>query len=203
VNEHRANDQKNVVLDLRHKELAIEAMKRKIQAKMKGQGLSSTDGVVQRIAVNFIESADTPGASPSVQTPDSATANSVPTTALGTPAEELPRDPTLQEQKDALPRPIPTEIPLALQADTPVQDLGGEADEEARLLAELEAERHAEEHARQKRRELEERLALARGKRTRRSMSAASERDGPPSREKFMNPAAAATTMQDSTSSLV
>jgi predicted ATPase len=75
-------------------------------------------------------------------------------------------------------------------------DLGPLRPEEARLLAELEAERIAEEKARQKRRELEDRLANARGKKRQTSTNAISERVGSGDQAETVK------AVKDSTSSL-
>ncbi len=82
----------------------------------------------------------------------------------------------------------------SLPIDTPINE--HENDEEARLMAELETERLAEEKARQKRRELEDRLANARGKKLHRSASAISEREGTGDQAETVK------TVEDSTSSL-
>jgi hypothetical protein len=70
-------------------------------------------------------------------------------------------------------------------------------DDEARLLAELEAERLAEEMARQKQRELEEKLANARGKKPQNHVSIIQERGGDRDQGSISN------YVQDSMSSLL
>ena len=157
---------------LRNRELAIEAMKRKIEAKMKMQGLSSNDGVVQEIAANIVDNADTPVVSPSVQTPE-PTENWSPIN-VPVPSRSVPptRQSSLNSEPSITTQQLDTEREESVEVDDEVDE------EEGRLLAELEAERQAEEKARQKREELEDRLASARGKRIKRSRSALSERGG-------------------------
>jgi hypothetical protein len=146
-------------------------MKRKIEAKMKSQGMASNDGAVQRIAVSIIDNSET------VRTPASTTPKS--------PSDSLQGSPHVEKYQPAISTP---------NDDSRMSDIPSEDDEESRILAELEAERQAEERARQKRRDLEERLASARTKKTQRSVSAFSEGNNQSQENN--------TTMQDSTSSL-
>jgi hypothetical protein len=135
-----------VVKALRNRELAIEAMKRKIETKMRSQGMSSHDAVVQQIATDIVDNAETPAATPSVQSPEptgtSWEGDNTVTTSKSTPSVSPPiaQEPEIE----------------------PDQVIAEDDDEEARLVAELEAERQAEEKARQKRQGLEDRLASAR-----------------------------------------
>jgi len=154
---------------LRHREKAIEAMKRKIEAKMKSQGRqNSHDNIIaQQIAATIVDkNAESPIISP--ETPDipppnlngSSNNNSILSSEINNPEFEEPPTAIHDEPVDHSP------------VDT-VPDEASESDEEARILVELEAERRAEEQARFKRQLLEDRLRNARGKK--RSTSAISE----------------------------
>jgi hypothetical protein len=217
--------------------LAIEAMKRKIEAKMKNQGVSSNDGLAQQIAMSIIDNTeDTPAASPTVQSPETRKESWLPertdsTTSLPRSENSAPIAPELpmntlkspeHKPRKVSPSPevvvkIEPEIETAMEdinplrlgtANNPIilpstpppvnEDDMGDDDEEAALLAELEAERVAEERARQKRRELEDRLALARGRKSLRS----NERDGLPQQPQQLQTVEKGEVMQDSTSSL-
>src|SRR2546423_10764975 len=103
-------------------------MKRKIQAKMKRQGMPSNDGAVQRIAVSIVDNSETLAETP-VQTPEATMAASPP--AAVKPVTEARKDTSHAEQTTGL---------ESSSSDTPTTDVG-EDDEEARLLAELDAER--------------------------------------------------------------
>jgi hypothetical protein len=146
-------------------------MKRKIEAKMKNRGMASNDGAVQRIAMSIVDNSET------VQTPASTTPKS--------PGDSVQGSPHVEKNQPPISTP---------NDDSRMSDIPSEDDEESRILAELEAERQAEERARQKRRELEERLASARIKKTQRSVSAHSEGNHQSPENN--------TAMQDSTSSL-
>lgn len=134
--------------------MAIEAMKRKIEAKMKTQGLQSQD-VAQQIAMNIVDKNESPSTTPTLNSPE--------TTINGSNNGPVSRSTPETKQPAAIQE-------LSSITATPVD----EEDEEALILAELEAERRAEEQARLKRQLLEDRLRNARGKT--RSMSAVSEK---------------------------
>jgi hypothetical protein len=197
--------------------MAIEAMKRKIEARMRGQG---QEGLAQRIAVSIV---DRTVISPTAQSPETTRENATPTEAAKSDATSEPiipedrgnsdskivdastSDPASSSDSEDVDR-VETAMtgvhasidPAPLKIDTPEHDLEDPVaieDEEASLLAELEAERLAEEAARKKRRDLEDRLASARGKKTFRSTSALSEREG--------GHKGNVTAVQDSTSSLL
>lgn len=155
-------------------------MKRKIEAKKRGNG-SHDSNVQQTVVDNADNSEDTPANSPLVQSPESTrdqwnsnqnspsdhtpilrsedispVSRKETSAPILSPQEQL--NPPIAATQAAAATSIPPNQPL------PTKDSTMEDDEEAALLAELEAERLAEEKARQKRRELEERLASARGK---------------------------------------
>jgi hypothetical protein len=197
-------------------------MKRKIEAKMKAQGVQSHDALAQEIALSIIEKNDeSPVISPSVQSPEEV--RDAWTSTFNTPNNTPGPPPTLriataspetrkglsspiscsQDQLDGGPVPISaqSEISSESQQTTPedvmaVDNRDDVNDEEARLVAELEAERLAEEKARQKRRKLEARLASARGRRVQSSTNISSEREGREYHRNMFSPT------QDSTSSL-
>jgi hypothetical protein len=201
---------------LRNRELAIEAMKRKIEAKLRGQGVPSHDGIAQQIAVSIIDNQDDSlSNSPMVQSPEStrdawiSNTNS-PSSSAPIPRSEVVNPESQKETSLSIPSPdsaiiatIRVMSPSNLESIPPVNEerqteiSAMEDDEEAQLLAELEAERLAEERARQKRRELEDRLANARGKNTQRITSIIPEGGGDGDHRRVDNPA------QDSTSSLL
>jgi hypothetical protein len=197
--------------------MAIEAMKRKIEARMRGQG---QEGLAQRIAVRIV---DRTGISPAAESPETTRENPTPTEATNPDAISKPIIPEDRGHSDskmvdattsdlasssdsedihhveaAMIDVDATIDTTPMKLDTPQPDLEDpvpvEDDEENSLLAELEAERLAEEAARKKRRDLEDRLANARGRKTFRPASAMSERDG--------NHKGNVTVVQDSTSSL-
>jgi hypothetical protein len=216
--------------------LAIEAMKRKIEAKMKNQGVSSNDGLAQQIAMSIIDNTeDTPAASPTIQSPEIRKESWLPertdsTTSLPRSENSAPIAPDLPtntskspEYKHKVSRSPEVVVKIEPETETAMEDINpsrlgtannpiilpstpppineddmGDDDEEAALLAELEAERVAEEKARQKRRELEDRLALARGRKSLRS----NERDGLPQQPQQLQTVEKGELMQDSTSSL-
>lgn len=204
-------DEEDVVKALRNRELAIEAMKRKIEAKMRGNG--SHDSIAQQIAVSIVDNNDDSSAnSPLVQSPEStrdqwnSNLNSPSNNAPMPRSEDI--SPVSMKECSApilashehLKSPIamiqaPASPSIPPNQAIPAEDSTMEDDEEASLLAELEAERVAEEKARQKRRELEERLASARGKKPQQtSTKSIPERGGDGGN--IINPA------QDSTSRL-
>ena len=153
-------------------------MKRKIEAKKRGNG--SHDSNVQQIVVGIIDNNDyTPANSPLVQSPEStrdqwnSNQNSpsdnapIPRSEDISPVSRKETSAPILSPREQLNPPVAaiqaaTSIPL--NQPLPMKDSTMEDDEEAALLAELETERLAEEKARQKRRELEERLVSARGK---------------------------------------
>jgi hypothetical protein len=199
-------------------------MKRKIQAKMKNRGSSTShDGLAQEIAVTVVDRNEgTPAVSPLIRNAEArkdslvdSPRNISPIPSEGQadndhesrspnptfcPSERNIADPSdspittsvLDNMRVVEPTVTPQHTPLPV--DTPTH--ANEDDEEAQLLAELEAERLAEENARQKRRELEDRLANARGKKLQRSASAISERVGTGDQAETVK------TVKDSTSSL-
>jgi hypothetical protein len=196
-------------------------MKRKIEAKMKAQGVSSHDALAQEIAVSIIDKNDeSPVVSPSVQSPEEvrdtwtptiSTPNSTPSYRKPTASPETQKVQSTslissedQEDIGAIPDSAQSEIARESRRTTPedvmdvmaVDTCGDVNDEEARLVAELEAERLAEEKARQKRRELEERLASARGRRVQPITIVSSEREGNHYQKNIISPT------RDSTSSL-
>ena len=160
-------------------------MKRKIEAKMKGQGGLSDASIAQDLAVGIIDKSDeTPAPSPTTQGAEAArepwtsAANSVSDNSLPPMSDiavsSTSPEPNCTESPDkdlSLGTPslttIKTPIPQSLPNEA-VREKGsnGESDEEGRLLAQLEAQRLAEEQARVKRRKLEERLAAAREKKS-------------------------------------
>ena len=188
---------------------------------MKAQGVQSHFALAQEIAVSIVEKNDeSPVVSPSVQSPEGVrdtwtSSVNIPSSAQpprstqtrATASAETPKElPTpitcTQEQQDAGPVPSAAESEMGSESrqttpeDVMMVDTRNDMnDEEARLLAELEAERLAEEKARQKRRELEERLANARGRRVQTS-TIVSEREGNEYQTNIISPP------QDSTSSL-
>ena len=210
-------------------------MKRKIEAKMKNQGVSSNDGLAQQIAMSIIDNTeDTPAASPTIQSPETRKESWLPertdsTTSLPRSQNSAPLDPDLPTNTSKSPehkhkrvsRSPEVVVKIEPETETAMEDINparlGTAnnpiilpstpppvneddmgdDEEAALLAELEAERIAEEKARQKRRELEDRLAHARGRKSLRS----NERDGPPQQPQQLQTVEKGEVMQDSTSS--
>jgi len=186
---------------LKNREMAIEAMKRKIEARMRGQG---QEGLAQQIAVRIV---DRTGISPTAESPETTRENPTPTEATTSDTTSQPIIPEDRENSDSKMVDATTSDPTSspdsedihhvetamidvdatidttpMKLDTPQPDLEDpvpvEDDEENSLLAELEAERLAEEAARKKRRDLEDRLANARGRKTFRSTSAMSEREG-------------------------
>lgn len=186
-------------------------MKRKIEAKKRGNG--SHDSNVQQIVVGIIDNNDdTPANSPLVQSPEStrdqwnSNQNSpsdntpIPRSEDISPVSRKETSAPILSPREQLNPPVAAIQAAAANSISPNQllpmkDSTMEDDEEAALLAELEAERLAEEKARQKRRELEERLASARGKRPlQASTKSIPERGGDGGNS--MNPA------QDSTSRL-
>jgi hypothetical protein len=197
-------------------------MKRKIEAKMKAQGVQSHDALAQEIAVSIIErNDDSPALSPSVQSPDEVRDTWTPT--INTPNTIPASPPTLRiataspETRKELPTPTncsQDQLDVGAVPESAQSEIGSESnrtdpedvmavdnsedinDEEARLVAELEEERLAEEKARQKRRELEERLANARGRRVQPFTSVSSGREGNEYQRNIISPT------QDSTSSL-
>src|SRR5271170_5705422 len=197
-------------------------MKRKIEAKMKAQGVQSHHSLAQEIAVSIIEKNDeSPIISPSVQSPEevrdiwTSTFNTPNTTPapppilrIATASPETRRGLSTpircsQDQPDdgVVPGSAQSEMGSESQRTTPEDVMAVDSrddinDEEARLVAELEAERLAEEKARQNRRELEERLASARGRRVQLSTNILSEREGNEYQRNIISPT------QDSTSSL-
>jgi hypothetical protein len=217
-------------------------MKRKIEAKMKIQGVSSNEGLAQSIAVSIIDNnEDTPAGSPMVQSPeakrdtwlpeDPDSATSVPQPDVSGENYELsnaassksPEIPPISSSKPSRSPEIRVKIeqetertypdinsarlgtatnPIILPSTPPPNtddSTMAEDDEEARLLAELETERIAEEKARQKRRELEARLANARGRKMQEQSTLVKlEREGQSQQQGNLME----DTMQDSTSSL-
>jgi hypothetical protein len=196
-------------------------MKRKIEARMKGQG---QEGLAQQIAVSIIDkNAATPNITPLAQSPQSVRDSATPTEApnpLATSAFEATPQVQVEHSTNFSTRPpasdaelitmdtIMTDVeatsePSSRKLDAEIlpilqpEDSSGD-DEELRLLAELEAERLAEEAARKKRQQLEERLASARGKKSHKPHipEIIPERDGL-GQEGKVNP------VQDSTSSLL
>ena len=176
---------------------------------MRGNG--SHDSIVQQIAVSIVDNNDdSPANSPLVQSAESTRDqwNSNPNSpSNNTPIPRSEDISPVSRQETSAPILSPREqrkSPIAvMQAAMPSispnqaipEDSTVEDDEEVALLAELEAERLAEEKARQKRRELEERLATARGKKPlQTSTQSTPERGGDGG--SVMNPA------QDSTSRL-
>ena len=173
-------DEEDVVKVLRDRELAIEAMKRKIEAKMRGNG--SHDSIVQQIAVSIVDNNDDSCAnSPLIQNPESmrdqwnsnlnspGDTSAIPRSGDISPVSREETSAPMLSTREQLKSPVAVIETAAspfipTNQDIPVEDSTMEDDEEAALLEELEAERLAEEKARQKRRELEERLASARGK---------------------------------------
>ena len=203
---------------LRDRELAIEAMKRKIEARMKGQGVPAQEGIAQRLAVSIVDkTAASPivrATAPSPETPRETAlvlSETVPQAAasddrrddnpdLRKPSANSVEQNTVNPADNAITNDLSTLVeppPLKLDAQPELQpqDDHMEDDEEGQLLAELEAERLAEEAARKKRRDLEDRLASARGKKTQRTASAIPEREGQSQGE--------SVAVQDSTSSLL
>jgi hypothetical protein len=206
---------------LRDRELAIEAMKRKIEARMKGQGVPAQEGIAQRLAVSIVDkTAASPIVSPIAQSPETPretalvlSETSVPQAAasddrrddnpdLRKPSANSVKQNDVNPADNAITNDLSTLVeptPLKLDAQPELQpqdDDHMEDDEEDQLLAELEAERLAEEAARKKRRDLEDRLASARGKKTQRPASAMLEREGQGQGESVV-------AVQDSTSSLL
>lgn len=217
-------------------------MKRKIEAKMKNQGVSSNEGLAQSIAVSIIDNnEDTPAGSPMVQSPeakrdtwlpeDPDSATSVPqpdvsgenyelSNAASSKSPEIPpisppkpsRSPEIRVKIEQETERTYSDInsarlgtatnPIILPSTPPPNtddSTMAEDDEEARLLAELETERIAEEKARQKRRELEARLANARGRKMQEQSTLVKlEREGQLQQQGNLME----DTMQDSTSSL-
>lgn len=188
---------------------------------MKAQGVSSHDALAQEIAVSIIDkNDDSPIVSPSVQSPEEVRDTWTPT--VNTPnSTSSYRKPTAspetqkvqstslissedQEDFGAIPNAAQSEMARDSRQTTPedvmdvmtVDTCGDVNDEEARLVAELEEERLAEEKARQKRRELEERLASARGRRVQPITIVSSEREGNDYQKNIISPT------RDSTSSL-
>ena len=189
---------------------------------MKAQGVQSHDSLAQEIAVSIIEKNDeSPAISPSVQSPEEV--RDTWTSTFNTPNNTPAPPPTLRittanpETQKGLSTPVSCSqdqldgVPVAMSAQS---EIGSDSqqttpedvmvvnnrddinDEEARLVAELEEERLAEEKARQKRRELEERLANARGRRVQPFTSVSSGREGNEYQRNMLSPT------QDSTSSL-
>lgn len=215
---------KEVANTLKTRELAIEAMKRKIEAKMKSRGSpASHEGLAQEIAVTAVDRNEgTPAVSPLIRNAEARKDAWIdsPSNISPIPSEgQLDSDPesrtpfttiSFSERNIADPSdsPITTSVldntgvlestvtvqQTPIPVDTPIH--AHEDDEEARLLAELETERLAEEKARRKRRELEDRLTNARGKKLHRSASAISERVGTGDQAETVR------TVKDSTSSL-
>jgi len=215
---------KEVVNALKNRELAIEAMKRKIQAKMKSRGSSAShEELAQDIAVTVVDRNEgTPAVSLLIRNSEARKDAWIdsPGNISPIPSEgQLENDtksrtpfttfsPSGRNIADPSDSPITTSVldntgvvettvtrqQTSLPIDTPINE--HENDEEARLMAELETERLAEEKARQKRRELEDRLANARGKKLHRSASAISEREGTGDQAETVK------TVEDSTSSL-
>jgi hypothetical protein len=196
--------------------MAIEAMKRKIEARMKGQGVAAQEGIAQRIAVSIVDQTATTGESPAIsptalnpeatrdivpilETTISESSSKVDTPVSGSETKAV--DTTTDSPAPIIQSPlkIDTDLhPESQQQDSRQQEgspMDTDDDEESRLLAELESERLAEEAARKKRKDLEDRLRNARGKKQFRSTSAMSERDG--AKEEVVH------AVQDSTSSLL
>ena len=200
--------------------MQIEAMKRKIEAKMKAQGVQSHAALAQEIAVSIVEKNDeSPVSSPSVQNPEAGPDEWTPTvdpqnTTSAPPSAQKITTTGPDVQRGSSSAIICTEDTRAV-ANSVLSEMGPDSrqttsadqmtadnreeinQEEARLLAELEAERLAEEKARLKRCELEERLASARGRRVQHSPTiTTSERKGSELQRNTISP------LKDSTSSL-
>lgn len=190
-------------------------MKRKIEAKLRGQGVPSHDGIAQQIAVSIIDNQDeSPSNSPMVRSPESTrdawiSSTNSPSNSTPIPRSDVVNPESQKETSISVPPPHSSIIatigvisPSNVESILPVDDERQkeistmEYDEEVQLLAELEAERLAEEKARQKRRELEDRLANARGKNPQKFASIIREGGGDGYHQRVANPA------QDSTSSL-
>jgi hypothetical protein len=204
-------------------------MKRKIEAKMKGRGITSHE--TQQLAARLVDkNEDSSMNSPDVQNPEAKKGTRTPSINGSNGNTPIPHsgesevDPTaptqpekeidVHDQQVSGGAPVHATISSAsispvdmdsittslfkstTQATAVDESTIEVNDEEARLLAELKAERLAEEKARQKRCELEDRLAIARGKKRQRSASIISERGTGDQRNDT-------DVTQDSTSSLL
>ena len=152
---------------------------------MRGNG--SNGSIAQQIAVSIVDNRDDSLAgSPLVQSPESARdmwISHVNSPGNNNTPINRSEDVSPVSRKDiSSPTPSPqmetaatmegavankSKCPTSPQHDQTAEDSTMEDDDETQLLAQLETERLAEEKAHKKRRELEERLAAARGKKPR------------------------------------
>lgn len=161
-------------------------MKRKIEAKMREQSSSSHATLEQEIVISILDkNEESPATTPSIQSPKTlrdAWGSTIDNPSSNTPVSGFDSTGSKETVNPMLDKNMLTlGVHIEDQQKTEALDIyrsmdatqipelitnvaTAEDDEEARLLAELEAERLAEEKARQKRRELESRLANARGK---------------------------------------